>query len=167
MKFDITAIDDAVLINLIVRYPLDHDLGGVVLFERGDDGLQVVAVIAIGMKDQHIGQADREIVIADQLCRTKHGVAETERFVLKHRRNGNVCRQDIAHRGEQLGFTLSFERIFKLGVRPEVLLDRFFARARDQDDLLEPGRNRFFDHVLDHRFIDHGQHFLRNNLARG
>ena len=41
------------------------------------------------------------------------------------------------------------------------------AAAGDEDELLDSGFARFFDAVLDHRFVNHGQHFFRNGLGCG
>ena len=49
----------------------------------------------------------------------------------------------------------------------EVILDRVLAAAGDEDDVVDAGRDRFLDAVLDDRLVDERQHFLRLRLGRG
>ena len=47
-----------------------------------------------------------------------------------------------------------------------MILDRALVAPGDEDEVLDAGVARLVDHVLDQRPVDHGQHFLRDRLAR-
>ena len=49
----------------------------------------------------------------------------------------------------------------------EVILDRVLAAAGDEDDVVDAGRDRFFDAVLNDRLVDERQHFLGLRLGGG
>ena len=49
----------------------------------------------------------------------------------------------------------------------DAIFDRFLAGTGNQDDFRETRIDRFLDDILNHGFVDDGQHFLRNHLARG
>ena len=49
----------------------------------------------------------------------------------------------------------------------EVILDRVLAAAGDEDDVVDAGRDRLLDAVLDDRLVDERQHFLRLRLGGG
>ena len=48
-----------------------------------------------------------------------------------------------------------------------MILQRALAAAGDEDDLLDPGRQRLFDRILDQRLVDDGQHLLGHRLGGG
>ena len=48
-----------------------------------------------------------------------------------------------------------------------MILDHALVAAGDEDEMLDAGFARLVDHMLDHRPVDHGQHFLRHRLGRG
>ena len=47
----------------------------------------------------------------------------------------------------------------------EMILYRGLSPASDEDELLDPGGTGFLDGVLDERFIDNREHFLRHRLG--
>ena len=49
----------------------------------------------------------------------------------------------------------------------EVILDGVLAAAGDEDDVVDAGRDRLLDAVLDDRLVDERQHFLRLRLGGG
>ena len=49
----------------------------------------------------------------------------------------------------------------------EVILDRVLAAAGDEDDVVDAGRDRLLDAVLDDRLVDERQHLLRLRLGGG
>ena len=49
----------------------------------------------------------------------------------------------------------------------EVILDRVLAAAGDEDDVVDAGRDRLLDAVLDDRLVDQRQHFLRLRFRGG
>jgi hypothetical protein len=51
--------------------------------------------------------------------------------------------------------------VLELEIAVEVVLDRVLTAAGDDEDVVETRRNRLFHHVLDGRFVDDRQHFLR------
>jgi hypothetical protein len=52
------------------------------------------------------------------------------------------------------------EKTFELDVHVEVVLNRVFAAAGDDDDDVDARSDRFFDAVLDDRLVDERQHLL-------
>ena len=48
----------------------------------------------------------------------------------------------------------------------EVILQRGFAAAGHEHDVLDAGGQRLFDRVLDQRLVDDRQHFLGYRLGR-
>ena len=47
----------------------------------------------------------------------------------------------------------------------EMVLDGLLAAPGDQDDVLDAGVDGFLHHVLDHRLVHQGQHFLGLGLG--
>ena len=48
-----------------------------------------------------------------------------------------------------------------------MVLDHALVAAGDEDEMLDAGRHRLVDHVLDQRTVNHRQHFLGHGLGRG
>ena len=61
---------------------------------------------------------------------------------------------------------LGFQRALQIVVDVEMVFQRAFAAAGDENELLDAGRARFVDRVLDQRAVDQRQHFLRHRLGR-
>ena len=49
----------------------------------------------------------------------------------------------------------------------EMIFDGVLAAAGDEDDVVDAGRDRFFDAVLDDRLVDERQHFLGLRFGGG
>src|SRR6185503_10808304 len=56
---------------------------------------------------------------------------------------------------------------FQLDVDVEVVLDRVLAAPGDEDDVVDPGGERFLDAVLNGRLVDERQHLLGLSLGGG
>ena len=61
----------------------------------------------------------------------------------------------------------SVKRALELELAVEMVLDDALVAARDEDEMLDAGRARLVDDVLDDRPVDDGQHFLRHRLGGG
>jgi hypothetical protein len=46
-----------------------------------------------------------------------------------------------------------------------MILDRAFTAPGNDQDIFDPGRKRFFNNILDRRFIDDRQHLLRRSFG--
>ena len=61
---------------------------------------------------------------------------------------------------EQLSFAVAFEIFFQLERAVEMVFDRPFSAARDDDDVLDARGDGFFDRVLDQRFVHQREHLF-------
>ena len=68
---------------------------------------------------------------------------------------------------QQILLPASLERLFKLGLKIEMLLEQFLVPTGDKDKFLDAGIARFLNRMLDERAVAEGQHFLRQRLGRG
>ena len=94
--------------------------------------------------DDVVGQDDRERLVADQVLGHEHRVPEAQLLLLADvRQLGEVG--DRAHLAELLDLALLLEQVLELVVEVEVVLDRALVGRGDDDDLLDPGRDRLFD----------------------
>src|SRR5207248_9685721 len=57
------------------------------------------------------------------------------------------------------------ERVLELELAIEMILDDPLIAPGDKDEMLDPGRARLVDHVLDQRPVDHRQHLLGHGLC--
>src|SRR5712691_2320811 len=57
------------------------------------------------------------------------------------------------------------ERLLKLDLLVEVILDHPLVAAGDEDEVLDTGGHRLVDHMLDQRPVDHRQHLLGHRLG--
>ena len=117
------------------------------------------------MLHQHVGQQQRERLVADQFARAPHGVAEPERLLLpgEARRAGH--RQILIEIFERLVLLPIAQRHFQFELAVEMILDDAFVAAGDEDEMLDAGRARLVDDMLDQRPVDHRQHFLRHGFG--
>ena len=118
---------------------------------------------------QHVGQQQRERLVADDVARAPDGVAEAERRLLAREARRARARQGSA--SERLELLLSCsalrERALELELDVEVVLDDALVAAGDEDEVLDAGGARLVDHVLDDRPVDDRQHLLRHGLGGG
>ena len=59
------------------------------------------------------------------------------------------------------------ERVLELELAVEMVLDDAFVAAGDKNEMLDAGRSRLIDDVLDQRPVDDRQHLLRHRLGCG
>ena len=59
------------------------------------------------------------------------------------------------------------KRLLELELPVEMVLDDALVAAGDEDEMLDAGRARLVDDVLDQRPVDHRQHLLRHRLGGG
>jgi hypothetical protein len=113
-----------------------------------------------------VRQDHGERLVADQVLGHEHGVTEAQLLLLADVRElGQVSdRPDLA---ELFDLALLLEQVLELVVEIEVILDRALVGRGDDDDLLDPGSDRFLDAVLDDRLVDQRQHLLGLRLGRG
>jgi len=94
----------------------------------------------------------------------RDGMAETERlsltYVVDVREVGRVLDEL-----EPPGVVLGPEQCLEFLIAIEVILQRSLAAPRHEEQVVQPGLDRFLHHVLDGRLVDHRQHFLRGGLG--
>ena len=157
--------DHAVHVHAVGRHLLDRDDVRIVgQAARGIDHLRQAAALVL---HQHVGQQQRERLVPDQLARAPHRVAEPERQLLAGEARGARSRQVARQRFEIVVALALGERVLKLELAVEVVLDHTLVAAGDEDEMLDAGLARLVDHVLDQRPVDHRQHLLRHGLGRG
>jgi hypothetical protein len=147
------------------RHLLDCDDVGIgVELVRRLDHLRKAAGIVL---HQHVGQQQRERLVAHELARAPHPVAETQRQLLagEARRAGS---RQIARKKLEIVAPLALgERVLKLELAIEMILDHGLVATGHEDEMLDAGFARLVDHVLDQRAVDNRQHLLRHGLGGG
>ena len=154
-------VDHAVAAGLLVGdlHDRDHRRVGLVV---GVDQLADARPVA---DHDVVGQDHRERLVADELLGHQDGVAQAELLLLAHVGDlGQVA--DVLDPPEHLDVAALLEQVLELVADIEVVLDRPLLAGGDDDDLLDAGRHRLFDGVLDDRLVDERQHFLRLGLRR-
>ena len=116
--------------------------------------------------DHVVGEDDRERLVADEVLRHQHRMAEAELLLLADVGDlGEVGdRPDLA---QHLDVALLLEQVLELEGEVEMVLDRPLLARGDDDDLLDPGSHGLLDRVLDDRLVDQRQHLLRLRLRGG
>ena len=114
--------------------------------------------------DHIVAQDHRERLVADQLARDEHRVAEAERLALADVREINQI-GDLPHFGELLPLAARLEKRFELDRHVEMILDGVLAAPRDQNDVVDAGGDGLFDAVLNDRLVDERQHLLGLRLG--
>ena len=121
---------------------------------------------ALGLH-QHVGQQQRERLVADQFARAPDRVAEPERRLLAGEARGAGAGQ-VARQQLEVGLLAALDqRELELELAVEMVLDHALVAAGDEDEMLDAGLARLVDHVLDQRPVDHGQHLLGHRLGGG
>ena len=95
----------------------------------------------------------------------QHGMPQTKRFSLTDVDAIDILGNHGAHELKQLGLAACFEFAFKLVGLVEMILDRALGAACDENHVGNAGGHRLFHSVLDQRFINDRQHFLRTGLG--
>ncbi len=117
------------------------------------------------MLHQHVGQQQRERLVADQLARAPDCVAEAERRLLAGKAHRAGLRQVVRQKLQVGGLVALLQRQFELELAVEMVLDHTLVAAGDKDEMLDAGFARFVDHVLDQRPVHHRQHLLGHGLG--
>jgi hypothetical protein len=137
----------------------------------------IAAVLVVGLDHlgetrlvaivEHVGQQERERLVADNVARAPYGVTESERRLLARKAGAARLRQRLGEHCELVRLAALAERRLELRLPVEMILDRTLVAAGHEDEMLDPRRTRLVDHVLDDGAVDHGQHLLRHRLGRG
>ena len=156
--------DDAVLVRLLRRDFLDRE-DVAADFVVGLDALgEAAAAVRAGLR-HHVGQQDRERLVADDVARAPHRMAEAERRLLAGEA-GRAGRRKVGHQ-RRVGAVLAapLQRVLEFVGRIEMVLDDALVAAGDEDEMLDARLARLVDDVLQDRPVDDGQHFLRHGLG--
>ena len=99
---------------------------------------------------QHVGQQQRERLVADDLARAPHRVAEAERRLLAGEARLAGARQ-LSAPARSSSFVLPRSASVRSSsyCDVEMVLDHALVAAGDEDEMLDPGLARLVDHVLD------------------
>src|SRR5579872_3816143 len=89
---------------------------------------------------------------------------QTERFLLPDIGDVDHVR-DVAYYLQQVLLAFGFEGLLQLEADVKMILDRCFAAARDDDDVLNAGMDGFLDAVLDERLVHQRKHLFRLRLG--
>ena len=116
---------------------------------------------------QHVGQQHGERLVADDVARAPHRVAEAERRLLAGEARLPGAEQVLRQRVEFGLAVFAVQRRFEFVLAVEMILDDALVAAGDEHEMLDAGLARFVDHVLDQRAVDDGEHFLRHRLGGG
>ena len=119
------------------------------------------------MLHQHVGQQQRERLVADDFARAPHRMAEAERRLLAGEADGAGFRQGLRQQLQFRRLAALDQGHFELELAVEMVLDDALVAAGDEDEMLDAGLARLVDHVLDQRPVDDRQHFLRHGLGGG
>src|SRR5512132_1546430 len=141
------------------------DRGGIDLDERDyaaavpPANLDHVIEQRISLVDDVVTQEDGEWLVPDVLLGTEHGVAEPTRLRLPNIMDrGKLCW--LPDRPQPLLVSLRLQRGLEPRCAIEVVLERAFGAARDEEDVCEASGDSLLDHVLDRRLVDDGEQFL-------
>ena len=152
------------MIDALARHFLDRDdIGLAGKLARRVHHLREAASLVL---HQHVGQQQRERLVADQFARAPHRVAEPERLLLAGEARRAGRRQIAREKIERLALLPLEQRHFQFELAVEMIFDDAFVAAGDEDEMLDAGLARLVDDMLDQRPVDHRQHFLRHGLGR-
>ena len=161
LRVDLCAGDDAVLARVFTRHVLHCQNAGApfveLLHHLGHDGRLA--------HHQVIGQQYGKRIIAHQLARTEHGMAQAQGAMLAYVNALHVIGLNAAHQLEQLVLAGGFQFRFQFVGGIEMVLDGALGAAGDEDHLADAGFVGFFYRVLDQRLVYHRQHFLGAGLG--
>ena len=154
-------LDDAVVRDLVVRHALDGE-------HRASDLLEYLNHLLQRRRrrvDDIIGQDDGEWLVANEICGTSTAWP---------RPSGSPCRTyatlimfEIVDLLQEIELAALLEKTFELDVDVEMILDRVFTAAGDDDDVVDAGQHCLFDPVLDDRLVDQREHFLWLRFSGG
>ena len=92
-------------------------------------------------------------------------MTEAQGLALAHADDPHIGWQNGAQHLEKRVLATVGQFGLQLVVHIEVIFDRPLGRVVDQHDFLDAGGNGLVYHVLDHRLVDHGDHFLGDGFA--
>ena len=157
---DVFGVHDPVARHVFLRYPDGGNDRITVLFKNfnaleGSRGLGVDKLIAPNcdkglVADYGFGAKNRRAVAVRALLPYIDEVGETRRAF---------------HFFKQFLFLLELKHLDKLKGVIEVILNRAFVPAGDDDDIGDPALHELLNDVLDDGFIDYRQHFLGHRLG--
>ena len=116
---------------------------------------------------QHVGQEQRERLVADDLAGAPDRVAEAERRLLPGEARLAGRRLGVRESLQLLCLAALPERALELELQVEMVFDGALAAAGHEDEMLDAGRPRLVDHMLHHGPVDDREHLLRNRLGGG
>ena len=119
-----------------------------------------------GTVDNVVGQQHGEWLIADHFARHKHGMAQTERFLLADVAHVDHV-GDLADDLEQIVLPALLEHLFQFIADVEVVFDGLLAAASDNQDLVAARCHGFFDPVLNDGLVDQRQHLFGLSFGGG
>jgi hypothetical protein len=120
----------------------------------------------VGERD-HVRQEQRERLVADDIARAPHRMAESERLLLAGEAGLSGKRLQALQPGELVVLAALRQRVVQLELDVEMVLDDGLVAAGDEDEVLDTRLARLVDHVLDDRPVDDGQHLLGIALVAG
>ena len=91
---------------------------------------------------------------------------QTKLLLLAHGHDVDHLR-NLAHFGQLVQLSCTFQHTFQLQIVVEVILDDVLVPVGHKDHVLNIGPLGLFHHVLDDGFIVDGQHFLGDILCCG
>ena len=118
-------------------------------FLHGDDIAAEAAVDAdqaaeagLVVDHQHVGQHDRERLVADDVARRPDRMAEAARLLLAHEGHGADARRRWRERVGDALLAVAAQRDVELEGVVEMILDRRLHAAGHDDDVLDAGMRR-------------------------
>ena len=155
--------DDAVSVGLDRVALLDGDhvaAGPVVEFHHAGQAA------AFAERD-HVGQQQRERLVADHVAGAPDRMAKPERRLLAGEADGSGRLLQMVQGGQLRQLSGAGERVQQLRLDIEVVLDHMLVAPGDEDDVLDARLHRLVDGILHDGTIDDGQHFLGHCLGGG
>ena len=117
---------------------------------------------------QHVGEQQREGLVADDVAGAPHGVAEAQRRLLA--REARLAGPGAARRmswSSSAFLPRGRQRVLQLELAVEVVLDDALVAPGDEDEVLDAGGAGLVHHVLDQGAVDDGEHLLGHRLGGG
>ena len=153
-------------------HPYRWICSAVYLHQRDDGrGLRLADLDHAGQQriarvDQVVPEHDGEGLVTDVLFGPQHGVAETLRVALSDEVDVRE-RAGLDDPGELRLVALLLKGVLELGHAVEVIGEGVLVASDDDEHVVDPRCDGFFDDVLDGRLVDDGQHLLRHGLGGG
>ena len=146
-------------------------LFGIALLNRDDvsAGLLVEfdhgAHAALLRLHDHVGQEQRERLVAHQVAGAPDRVPEAERHLLARKAGLSRLRLHALELGQFGVLSALGERVVEFELNVEMILDDALVAAGHEDELLDAGFPGLVDHVLDDGLVHDRQHLLGERLG--